>query len=65
MDVCRALAEFPLEGMPPGPTEDRIEITFDIDSNGLVDVHAVDTHSGKELRQQVDASEAVSNEKSS
>jgi molecular chaperone DnaK len=53
------LGDFPLSDLPAGPSEDRIEITFRVDTNGLVDVHAIDKHSGKEITQQVDAAGAV------
>jgi molecular chaperone DnaK len=58
--ACDSLASFSLEGMPAGPTENRIRVTFGVDVNGLVDVHALDTHSGKELHEKVDAAAALS-----
>jgi len=57
---CHSLAEFPLNDMPSGPTEDRIEIRVEVDSNGVVELHAMDTHSDVELRRQVEAAAAVS-----
>jgi len=59
---CHALAEFPLEGLPAGPVDDRIEVHFDVSTDGLVEVHAMDRHSGKEIRQKVDAAGVVKKE---
>ena len=53
------LGKFPLSDLPAGPSEDRIEVTFEMDTNGLVILHAVDKHSDKEITQQVDAAGAV------
>jgi molecular chaperone DnaK len=45
----RQLARFRLEGIPPAPRGvPQIEVTFDIDSNGILNVSARDKESGKE-----------------
>ncbi len=43
-----SLGEFKLEGLPPAPRgTPKIDVTFDIDSNGILSVSAMDTASGK------------------
>jgi molecular chaperone DnaK len=43
-----SLGEFNLDGLPPAPRGvPKIEVTFDIDSNGILNVAARDTASGK------------------
>lgn len=43
-----SLGEFNLDGLPPAPRGvPKIEVTFDIDSNGILNVSAKDTASGK------------------
>ena len=45
----KALGEFNLEGIPPAPRGmPQIEVTFDIDANGIVHVTAKDKGTGKE-----------------
>jgi molecular chaperone DnaK len=45
----KLLGEFQLEGIPPAPRGlPQIEVTFDIDANGIVKVSAKDKQSGKE-----------------
>ncbi len=47
----RALGRFHLEGIPPAPRGiPQIEVTFDIDANGIVHVHAKDKGTGKEQK---------------
>ncbi|MEA2152276.1 MAG: molecular chaperone DnaK, partial [Solirubrobacteraceae bacterium] len=47
----RQLARFRLEGIPPAPRGvPQIEVTFDIDANGILNVSARDEQSGKEQR---------------
>src|SRR6185436_2827439 len=47
----RQLARFRLEGIPPAPRGmPQIEVTFDIDANGILNVSARDTESGKEQK---------------
>merc|ERR1712058_191284 len=43
------LGKFELSGIPPAPRGvPQIEVTFDIDANGILNVSAVDKSSGKE-----------------
>jgi molecular chaperone DnaK len=45
----KLLGEFNLEGIPPAPRgTPQIEVTFDIDANGILHVNAKDKASGKE-----------------
>jgi len=45
----RSLGQFKLEGIPPAPRGiPQIEVTFDIDANGILKVGAKDTATGKE-----------------
>jgi molecular chaperone DnaK len=47
----RQLARFRLEGIPPAPRGvPQIEVTFDIDANGILNVSARDKESGKEQK---------------
>jgi molecular chaperone DnaK len=47
----RQLARFRLEGIPPAPRgTPQIEVTFDVDANGILNVSAKDLSSGKEQR---------------
>ncbi len=44
-----SLGRFQLDGIPPAPRGvPQIEVTFDIDANGIVNVHAKDKGTGKE-----------------
>jgi len=45
----KLLGQFQLSGIPPAPRGvPQIEVTFDIDANGIVNVHARDKGTGKE-----------------
>lgn len=56
-----SLARFRLEGIPPAPRGmPQIEVTFDIDANGIINVHAKDLGTGREQRVQVTASTNLS-----
>jgi molecular chaperone DnaK len=45
----KSLGNFELTGLPPAPRGvPQIEVTFDIDANGIVHVHAKDLGTGKE-----------------
>ena len=47
-DDNELLGEFVLTGIPPGPKgEPEIEVTFDIDANGIVSVSARDLATGR------------------
>ena len=53
-DDNKSLAHFQLVGIPPAPRGvPQIEVTFDIDANGIVQVSAKDLGSGKEQSVQV------------
>jgi len=52
-----SLGRFRLEGIPPTPRGiPQIEVTFDIDANGILNVSAVDKASGREQRVTITAS---------
>ena len=56
----RSLGEFNLEGIPPAPRGlPQIEVTFDIDSNGIVHVSARDTGTGKEQKIRIESSSGL------
>lgn len=47
----KSLGRFVLDGIPPAPRGmPQIEVTFDIDSNGILNVNAKDKNSGKEQK---------------
>jgi molecular chaperone DnaK len=47
----RTLGNFRLEGIPPAPRGvPQVEVTFDIDANGILNVNAKDKATGKEQR---------------
>ncbi len=53
----KLLGQFNLEGMPPAPRGvPQIEVTFDIDANGIVNVSAKDKATGKEQQVTIQAS---------
>jgi molecular chaperone DnaK len=53
----KLLGQFNLEGIPPSPRGmPQIEVTFDIDANGIVHVSAKDKASGKEQKVAIQAS---------
>src|SRR6202051_392998 len=55
------LAQFDLVGIPPAPRGvPQIEVTFDIDANGIVNVSAKDKSSGKEQSIRIQASGGLS-----
>jgi molecular chaperone DnaK len=57
----KILGEFMLDGIPPAPRGvPQIEVTFDIDANGIVHVSAKDKSSGKEQRIQIQSSGGLS-----
>ena len=54
---------FELSGIPPAPRgAPQIEVTFDIDANGIVNVSAKDTATGKEQQIRIQASGGLSDE---
>ncbi len=57
----RLLAQFNLEGIPPAPAgTPQIEVTFDIDHNGILNVSARDVNSGKEQKVRIESSSGIS-----
>ena len=57
----KLLGQFDLVGIPPAPRGlPQIEVTFDIDANGIVNVAAKDTASGKEQTIRIQASGGLS-----
>lgn len=57
----RTLGKFNLEGIPPAARgTPQIEVTFDIDANGIVNVSAVDKATGKEHSVRIEASGGLS-----
>ena len=59
----KLLGQFNLGGIPPAPRGvPQIEVTFDIDANGIVHVNAKDLGTGKEQSIQITASSGLSEE---
>ncbi|SHF05252.1 molecular chaperone DnaK [Loktanella atrilutea] len=59
----KMLGQFNLEGIPPAPRGmPQIEVTFDIDANGIVSVGAKDKGTGKEQNITIQASGGLSDE---
>jgi molecular chaperone DnaK len=57
----KLLGEFNLEGIPPAPRGvPQIEVTFDIDANGILHVHAKDKGTGKENKITIKANSGLS-----
>jgi len=59
----KILGQFNLEGIPPAPMGmPQIEVTFDIDANGIVNVSAQDKGTGKEMQITIQASGGLSDD---
>jgi len=59
----RTLSKFHLDSIPPAPRgTPQIEVTFDIDANGIVKVSAKDKGTGKEQSIRIEASTSLSKE---
>ena len=59
----KALGEFNLEGIPPAPRgTPQIEVTFDIDANGILHVSAKDKATGKENKITIKANSGLTEE---
>ena len=57
----KTIGRFRLEGIPPAPRAvPQIEVTFDIDANGILNVSAKDTATGKEQKITITASSGLS-----
>jgi molecular chaperone DnaK len=59
----RSLGRFVLDGIPPAPRGvPQIEVSFDIDANGILNVKAVDKATNKEQSIRIEASSGISDE---
>ena len=59
----RTLGRFDLVGIPPAPRGvPQVEVTFDIDANGIVHVSAKDLGTGKEQKIRIESSSGLSKE---
>jgi molecular chaperone DnaK len=57
----RTIGKFQLTGIPPAPRGiPQIEVTFDIDANGILHVSAKDKATGKEQKVRIEASSGLS-----
>ncbi|PLK43666.1 molecular chaperone DnaK [Emticicia sp. TH156] len=57
----RTLGRFHLDGIPPAPRGvPQIEVTFDVDANGILNVTAKDKGTGKEQKIRIEASSGLS-----
>jgi molecular chaperone DnaK len=59
----KTIGRFHLDGIPPAPRGiPQIEVTFDIDANGILHVSAKDRGTGKEQRIRIEASSGLSDD---
>ncbi len=59
----RTIGMFNLDGIPPAPRGvPQIEVTFDIDANGILNVSAKDKGTGKEQKIRIESSSGLSKE---
>lgn len=59
----RSLGRFILDGIPPAPRGvPQIEVTFDIDANGIINVSAKDNATGKSQKIKIESSAGLSKE---
>jgi molecular chaperone DnaK len=59
----KTIGRFILDGIPPAPRgTPQIEVTFDIDANGILSVSAKDKATGKEQKIRIEASSGLSKE---
>jgi molecular chaperone DnaK len=59
----KSIGRFHLDGIPPAPRGvPQIEVTFDIDSNGILHVSAKDKGTGKEQKIRIEASSGLSDD---
>ena len=59
----KSLGIFNLDGIPPAPRGvPQIEVTFDIDANGILHVTAKDKGTGKEQKIRIEAGSGLSKE---
>ena len=63
VDGNKSLGKFHLDGIPPARKgTPQIEVTFDIDANGILNVSATDKATGKEQSIRIEASSGLSQE---
>jgi len=59
----KTIGRFHLDGLPPAPRGiPQIEVTFDIDANGILNVSAKDKGTGKEQKIRIEASSGLTDE---
>ena len=59
----KTIGRFHLDGIPPSPRGvPQIEVSFDIDANGIIQVKAVDKATNKEQSIRIEASSGLSDE---
>ncbi|MCK7536004.1 MAG: Hsp70 family protein [Marinilabiliales bacterium] len=59
----KTIGRFHLDGIPPAPRGiPQIEVTFDIDANGILHVSAKDKGTGREQRIRIEASSGLSDD---
>jgi molecular chaperone DnaK len=59
----RTIGRFHLDGIPPAPRGvPQVEVTFDIDANGILSVSAKDKGTGKEQKIRIESSSGLSDE---
>ena len=59
----KSLGRFILDGIPPSPRGvPQVEVSFDVDANGILNVKAKDKSSGKEQSIRIEASSGLSDE---
>ncbi|MBM3178042.1 MAG: molecular chaperone DnaK [Bacteroidetes bacterium] len=59
----RTIGKFHLDGIPPAPRgTPQIEVTFDIDANGILHVSAKDKGTGKEQKIRIEASSGLTDD---
>lgn len=59
----KTIGRFHLDGIPPAPRGvPQVEVTFDIDANGILNVSAKDKATGKEQKIRIEASSGLSKE---
>jgi molecular chaperone DnaK len=59
----RTLGKFQLTDIPPSPRGiPQVEVTFDIDANGIIDVKALDKGTGKQQNIKIESGSSLSEE---